>query len=184
MTPRTIEVNFDGLVGPTHNYAGLAHGNLASQEHRLSVSNPRGAALEGLAKMKYLADLGLLQAVLPPHHRPDLRLLRRLGWGGSEPDLIAKANRDAPQMLAASFSASSMWAANAATVCPSADAADGRVHFTPANLVNELHRSIEPPTTSVVLRRIFADEQYFVHHDPLPPTANMRDEGAANHMRV
>ena len=22
------EVNFDGLVGPTHNYGGLAHGNL------------------------------------------------------------------------------------------------------------------------------------------------------------
>ena len=24
------EVNFDGLVGPTHNYAGLSYGNVAS----------------------------------------------------------------------------------------------------------------------------------------------------------
>jgi succinylarginine dihydrolase len=53
------EVNFDGLVGPTHNYAGLARGNLASMRNKGKISNPRQAALEGLAKMKCLADLGV-----------------------------------------------------------------------------------------------------------------------------
>jgi succinylarginine dihydrolase len=45
------EVNFDGIVGPTHNYAGLSYGNVASMKHKLSASNPRRAALEGLEKM-------------------------------------------------------------------------------------------------------------------------------------
>lgn len=69
------EVNFDGLVGLTHSYAGLASGNLASAKNALQTSNPRSAALEGLAKMKKLADLGIPQAVLPPHERPDLSLI-------------------------------------------------------------------------------------------------------------
>jgi succinylarginine dihydrolase len=28
---KSCEVNFDGLVGPTHNYGGLSYGNVASQ---------------------------------------------------------------------------------------------------------------------------------------------------------
>jgi len=75
------EVNFDGLVGPTHNYAGLSHGNVASMSHGGAASNPREAALQGLAKMKFLADLGLRQAVLPPHERPSIEMLRALGFG-------------------------------------------------------------------------------------------------------
>jgi succinylarginine dihydrolase len=177
-------VNFDGIVGPTHNYAGLSYGNLASQKHRLSASNPKEAALQGLRKMKFLADLGVKQAVLPPQPRPDLATLRRVGFHGSDADVLRQAHHEHPRLLAACYSSSSMWAANAATVSPSADAQDGRAHFTPANLITQFHRSIEPPHTAAVLRRIFADESMFVHHPPLPATAWLADEGAANHTRL
>ncbi len=86
-----IEVNFDGIVGPTHNYAGLAHGNLASQKFKKTVSNPRAAALEGLAKMKKLAELGVMQAVLPPQDRPAISVLRGLGLSGSDAAVLEKA---------------------------------------------------------------------------------------------
>lgn len=184
MTVAAQELNLDGLPGPTHNYAGLSPGNLASQAHRHHVSNPRAAALESLAKMKRVADLGIPQAVLPPQLRPDLTLLRRVGFDGTDAQVIARAGREAPELLAAACSASSMWAANAATVGPAIDCEDGRVHFTPANLVSELHRSIEPPATSALLRQIFHDGSLFVHHAPLPASAHLRDEGAANHTRL
>lgn len=179
-----FEVNFDGIVGPTHNYAGLSAGNLASQRHARSVSHPKQAALQGLAKMKYLADLGLKQAVLPPQRRPDLAMLRRLGFEGSDADVLENAGKQGPRLLAAVYSASSMWAANAATVSPSADSADGRVHFTPANLVTQFHRSLEPPGTAAVLKAIFADASAFAHHLPLPASPAFGDEGAANHTRL
>src|SRR5918999_1517220 len=178
------ELNLDGLVGPTHSYAGLSYGNLASQQNRREVSNPREAALQGLAKMKLLADLGVPQAVLPPQERPDVEALRRLGFGGTDAQVLEKAGREDPALLAACCSASGMWAANAATVSPSADAADGRVHFTPANLASTLHRSIETATTSAMLRRIFPDESQFAHHPALPASAVLGDEGAANHVRL
>jgi len=179
-----IEVNFDGLVGPTHNYAGLAPGNTASMRHGGLGSSPRNAALEALAKMKLLMDMGIPQAVLPPHERPDIVMLRRVGFTGSDAQVLADAARLAPRLLAAASSASSMWAANAATVSPSPDTADGRLHITPANLLHNLHRSIEPPTTTLALRAIFADESRFVIHDPLPATLALSDEGAANHTRL
>jgi succinylarginine dihydrolase len=76
-----------------------------------------------------------------------------------------------------------MWTANAATVSPSADTGDGRVHLTPANLASHFHRALESETTTRVLRRIFADERRFVVHDAVPfPTFG--DEGAANHCRL
>lgn len=183
MNPAAYEVNFDGIVGPTHNYAGLSYGNLASQKHGLSVSHPREAALQGLAKMKFVADLGVKQAVLPPQERPDLATLRRLGFGGDDNAVLRQAARE-PRLLAAVYSASAMWTANAATVSPSADAADGRVHFTPANLVTQFHRSLEPSATAAILKAIFRDESAFAHHDPLPPAGMFADEGAANHMRL
>src|SRR5215208_5644875 len=127
------EVNFDGIVGPTHNYAGLSYGNVASMANQSAVSSPRQAALQGLAKMKFMADLGVPQAVLPPHERPHVPTLRRIGFGGSNADVLHAAARE-PLLLAAVSSASAMWAANAATVSPSADTFDHRVHFTPANL--------------------------------------------------
>jgi succinylarginine dihydrolase len=183
MTDRAYEVNFDGLVGPTHNYAGLSRGNIASQLHKHEISNPKAAALQGLAKMKLLADLGLKQAVLPPQQRPDLGFLRQLGFTGSDVQVIEHAHRDDPQLLAAAYSASSMWAANAATVSPSADCADGRVHITPANLISQLHRAIEAPTTTALLRDLFPHGP-FVVHEPLPSAMHLRDEGAANHTRL
>jgi len=176
------EVNFDGLVGPTHNYAGLSHGNIASMSHRGAASNPREAALQGLAKMKFLADLGVPQAVLPPHERPSLETLRALGFTGRNDAAILRAGaKSSPALLAACSSASSMWVANAATVTPSADAADGRVHFTPANLVSKFHRSIEPPQTTRTLRAIFRDVERFAVHAPIPGGQALGDEGAANH---
>jgi succinylarginine dihydrolase len=178
------EVNFDGIVGPTHNYAGLSFGNIASQKHRQSTSNPREAALQGLTKMKYLADLGLKQGVLPPQERPNIQMLRQVGFGGSDADVLAKAGKEDSRLLAAAYSASSMWAANAATVAPSADTADRRVHFTPANLVTQFHRSLEPPATSAILKAIFSDESAFAHHMPLPSAMYFGDEGAANHTRL
>jgi succinylarginine dihydrolase len=181
---RAYEVNFDGLVGPTHNYAGLSYGNVASMTHKRSVSNPRAAALQGLEKMKFLAGLGVKQAVLPPQDRPDVAALRALGFGGSDADVLARAGREDPVLLASVCSSSSMWAANAATVSPSADTADGRVHFTAANLVNLFHRALETAQTAAVLKQIFRDEKHFAHHSPLPATVHLSDEGAANHMRL
>ncbi|MBJ9978299.1 N-succinylarginine dihydrolase [Pseudomonas sp. S75] len=177
------EVNFDGLVGPTHNYGGLSYGNVASQSNSQQHSNPREAARQGLAKMKALMDLGFTQGVLAPQERPDVAALRRLGFMGSDGDVIRHAAREAMPLLVASCSASSMWVANAATVSPSADTADGRVHFTAANLNCKYHRSIEHPTTSRVLQAMFADPRHFAHHSALPAVAQFGDEGAANHTR-
>ncbi|MFZ5670046.1 MAG: N-succinylarginine dihydrolase [Pseudomonadota bacterium] len=179
-----IEANCDGLVGPTHSFAGLAPGNLASERNKGDASSPRAAVLEGLAKMKRLADLGLPQFVLPPHERPDVGFLRALGFDGSDARVIETAARQAPELLNTAASASPMWAANAATVTPSADAADGRVHFTPANLLTNLHRSLEGPQTTRALRRLFPDEARFAVHDPLPAALGLADEGAANHVRL
>jgi succinylarginine dihydrolase len=176
--------NFDGLPGPTHNYAGLATGNLAATRHAQLVSNPREAARQGLAKARALAARGFPQARLPPQERPDVHTLRALGFAGTDAEVVARAGRDAPRLLAACTSAAGMWVANAATVSASADTADGRVHFTPANLVTHLHRAIEAATTTRVLRAIFADPARFAVHDPLPAAPQLGDEGAANHTRL
>jgi succinylarginine dihydrolase len=176
-------VNFDGIPGPTHNYAGLARGNLAAERNARQVSNPRAAALQGLAKARALAARGFGQAVLPPHERPAVSTLRALGFSGSDTDIVARAAKDSPQLLAACSSAAAMWSANAATVSPSVDTDDGRIHFTPANLVSHFHRSIEAPTTTRVLRAIFANGRHFAVHEPLPAAPQFGDEGAANHIR-
>jgi succinylarginine dihydrolase len=180
---KSCEVNFDGLVGPTHNYGGLSYGNVASQSNSHQPANPREAALQGLAKMKALMDMGFTQGVLAPQERPAVAALRQLGFAGTDAQVIEQAARQAMPLLVASCSASSMWVANAATVSPSADTADGRVHFTAANLNCKFHRSIEHPTTSRVLNAMFADAAHFAHHAALPPVAQFGDEGAANHTR-
>ncbi|HWD31466.1 N-succinylarginine dihydrolase [Pseudomonas caricapapayae] len=180
---KSFEVNFDGLVGPTHNYGGLSYGNVASQSNSQQGSNPREAARQGLAKMKALMEMGFQQGVLAPQERPDVGALRRLGFSGSDAEVIQRAAKEAMPLLVASCSASSMWVANAATVSPSADTADGRVHFTAANLNCKYHRSIEHPTTSRVLGAMFANQQHFAHHAALPAVAQFGDEGAANHTR-
>ncbi|MEW4486573.1 N-succinylarginine dihydrolase [Thalassoglobus sp. JC818] len=179
-----VELNLDGLVGPTHHYGGLAPGNIASQSHRYQVSYPKQAALEGLRKMKRLAALSIPQGVLPPHFRPDIDALRAFGLEGTDEDVLAQSLSEHPDRLSIVSSASAMWTANAATVSPSADTQDGRVHFTPANLQSTPHRRLETEFTTAVFRRIFDDSKHFVIHDPLPATDKFSDEGAANQMRM
>ena len=181
---KQFEANFDGLVGPTHNYAGLSFGNVASYSNAAQASNPKAAAKQGLQKAKALADLGMVQGVLAPQERPDLYTLRRIGFSGSDAEVLQKAAKQAPALLNACCSASSMWTANAATVSPSADTRDGKVHFTPANLVDKLHRSIEPLTTGNILKATFNNDRHFKHHLHLPEHANFGDEGATNHTRL
>lgn len=167
-----VEINFDGLIGPSHNYAGLSPGNLAATRNRGTVSQPRAAALQGIAKMRANLALGLTQGILLPHARPDHR------WMASLASTYAEA---APHLQAQALSASAMWAANAATVSPASDTADGRCHLTVANLVTMPHRSHEWPETLAQLRLAFADDAFRVH-GPVP--APFGDEGAANHMRL
>lgn len=183
MIPIGYEVNFDGLPGPTHNYSGLAFGNIASMTHREEISNPRAAALQGLEKMKILAGLGVKQAVLPPHERPYLPSLRALGFSGADRTLPEKAFKEIPSILSFFSSAAPMWAANCATITPSIDSIDQRVHITPANMAETPHRSYESDFNSKILKLIFADPIYFRHHPPLPAGDFFCDEGAANYSR-
>lgn len=178
------EWQFDGLVGPTHNYSGLSFGNIASELNKNSSSNPRAAALQGIQKMRLVMRKTGAQSFFIPQYRPIVSELYRLGFEGDLSLLLKKASSDAPDLLASVYSASSMWAANAATVAPSVDTRDGKVHFTPANLITKFHRSIEPNFTARYLRRVFSDARYFRVHDPLPASARFSDEGAANHLRL
>ncbi|MBG79647.1 MAG: N-succinylarginine dihydrolase [Phycisphaerae bacterium] len=178
------EMNFDGLIGPTHNYAGLSFGNVASKSHGGQESHPRAAALQGLEKMKAVAAMGFDQGFIPPLARPEADVLRGLGFQGDDAAVLQDASKNDPVLLAQVSSASSMWTANAATVSPSCDTNDGRVHFTPANLRAQFHRSIEPEDTGRILSVIFADPARFKHHAPLPPCDQYGDEGAANHTRL
>lgn len=178
------EVNFDGLIGPTHNYSGLALGNLAAAKNAGGTSNPKAAALQGVAKMRAVAGLGLKQGFIPPHDRPHLSTLRALGFTGPDERMLAQAAKLAPDLLANISSASPMWTANAATVAPSIDTADRKVHFTPANLAGNFHRSIEADTTARLLAAIFPEGNAFTHHAPLPGGVHFGDEGAANHGRL
>ncbi|MBE9608694.1 N-succinylarginine dihydrolase [Chitinilyticum piscinae] len=178
-----FEANFDGLVGPTHHYGGHSFGNVASTSNAAHVANPRAAALQGLAKMKALADLGYRQGVLPPQERPALWVLRDMGYAGTDKEVIDLSVSTGGGYFASLCSASSMWTANAATVSPSADTADGRVHFSVANLTNKFHRSIEAPQTRRTLQAIFANPAFFEVHAALPQHAALGDEGAANHTR-
>ncbi len=167
------EINFDGIIGPSHNYAGLSLGNLASARNAGAVAHPRAAALQGLEKMRGNIRLGLSQGIFLPQWRPDVAWLTKLGTDVGDAD---------PHIRAAAMSASSMWAANAATISPASDTSDGRTHLTVANLVTMPHRSHEWPQTLAQLRIAFSDSSAFAVHDPIP--APFGDEGAANHMRL
>jgi succinylarginine dihydrolase len=180
----TIEINFDGLIGPMHNYAGLSPGNIASASNAGAISRPREAALQGLAKMKRLMDRGLVQGFFPPLRRPGVAALRMLGFTGDDRQLLERAAGEDPVLFNNICSASAMWAANAATVIAGADSGDGRVHLITANLASMLHRSFEAPETFAMLRRIFRDDRHFAVHPALPATPHFSDEGAANHMRL
>jgi succinylarginine dihydrolase len=168
-----VEINFDGIVGPSHNYAGLSAGNLASSKNAGAVSHPRAAALQGVEKMRANLRLGLTQGFFLPQRRPDAGWLASLGCQGYQ-------NAES-HIRAAAMSASSMWAANAATVSPAPDAHDGRCHLTVANLMTMPHRAHEWQETLDQLRLAFAHNAFAVHA-PVPPPFG--DEGAANHMRL
>ena len=166
------EINFEGIVGPSHNYAGLSFGNVASMSHGGQLSKPRAAALQGIDKMRANLALGLTQGFFVPHPRPNRAWLAELSTG------IEQAE---PALAAAAMSASAMWAANAATVSPAPDTRDGKCHLTVANLRTMPHRSHEWPATLAQLQLAFASDAFAVH-GPVP--AAFGDEGAANHMRI
>jgi succinylarginine dihydrolase len=175
------EINFDGLIGPTHNYAALSFGNLASASNAGATSRPRDAALQGLAKMRFAMSLGLTQGFLLPLERPNTAWLRALGFAGNDAQVCAAAHSADPRLFAQACSASSMWTANAGTVSPAADCADGRTHVSTANLSRMTHRSLEAPETEAQLRLAFAHPTFAVH---AAVPATFGDEGAANHMRL
>jgi succinylarginine dihydrolase len=177
-----VEVNFDGLIGPTYN-DGLAAG-VAPSQRAGSTTNPRAAALAGLSKIRLARSLGLRQAVLPPQPRPNVGWLRRLGFRGDDERVLRAAGEGDGMWLRLCSNPSSMWAANAATVAPSSDTRDGRVHFAAANLQHMLHRAQEPEVTHAVLSAIFRDEARFAVHEPLPAVHQLGDEGAANTLRL
>jgi succinylarginine dihydrolase len=179
-----VEVNFDGLVGPTHHYGGLGVGNIASLANRTRLSHPRAAALEGLEKAWLVAQLGVPQVLLPPLVRPNRALLRGLGFEGVLAEQLKRAAESDPTVLSAAMSASAMWTANAATVSPSSDCEDGKLHITPANLISSLHRGQEAGDRTAMFRYLWRRDQSVVVHDPLPAILPMRDEGAANHLRI
>ena len=182
VTIMLTEINFDGIIGPSHNYAALSFGNLASTAHAGATSYPRAAALQGLAKMRTLLDLGLPQGFLLPPERPATEWLRALGFSGDDADAVAMAAYGAdPRLFASAMSASSMWTANAATVSPAPDTTDGRCHLTTANLSRMPHRSLEAAATEAQLRVAFAHPSFAVH---AAVPAAFGDEGAANHMRL
>jgi len=168
-----VEINFDGIVGPSHNYAGLSFGNVASMGHGGQVSEPRAAALQGIEKMRSNLALGLAQGIFVPHPRPHRPWLQRLGTTIEEAEPVIAAN---------SMSASAMWAANAATVSPSPDTLDGKCHLTIANLRTMPHRSLEWTSTYNQFVFAFRDFAHFEIHAPVPFAFG--DEGAANHMRL
>ena len=165
------EINFDGIVGPSHNYAGLSLGNLASTRNAYQVSHPRAAALQGIEKMRANLALGLAQGIFLPQPRPATDWLATLGTSLEAAE---------PQIAANAMSASAMWAANAATVSPAPDTGDGRCHLTVANLQTMPHRSHEWPSTLAQLRLAFVAQSFAVHG----PVPSFGDEGAANHMRL
>ena len=175
-----FEVNFDGLVGPTYTFSGLSYGNIASLKHKDEPASPREAAHQALDKMHFLSRLGIKQAVLPPHERPHMPTLKRLGYTGSDAGILAEAEEP---LLVSCSSASSMWAANSVTTAPSLDAMDGKAHITPANLSRNFHRSLEASQTRRVMEVIFSNADLFSVHTPLPGEYPFSDEGAANHTR-
>ena len=181
--PQLVDLQLDGLPGPTHHFGGLSAGNLASREHAGRRSSPRAAARQGLAKMRLLLELGACQALLPPLPRPDLGLLRACGLSGDDGEVL-RAAAGQSELLQLASSSAFMWTANCATVVPSADSADRRLHLVCANLMAMSHRAREGAARAGQLRGLLAGMPSAMVHDPLPPLLALGDEGAANHVRL
>lgn len=179
-----IEANIDGMIGPTHHYGGLGIGNIASQSHQFSVSSPHGAALEGLAKMELVAGRGIPQFVLPPPVRPNWNWLESVGCYGSHADMLKQCFDRDPSLLSAAYSSAFMWTANAATIAPALDTLDSKLRVLPANLSSNLHRGQEANERRSQLQTLFRDVDDAQILPALPSVLPLRDEGAANHMRL
>lgn len=177
-----LTANFDGLIGPSHNYAGLSKGNLASQNFQGKTANPKAAALQGLEKMWQVAQLGVPQYVLPPHPRPHWNTLHRLGYPRTISRLLEQLVRNEPELLYSCYSASSMWSANSATVSAAIDSQDHKTHLTIANLLSHSHRHLESVERYKLFEWIFSHPAHFTVHPPLPSLSGLKDEGAANHI--
>ncbi|MER2492996.1 N-succinylarginine dihydrolase [Catenovulum sediminis] len=178
------EVNFDGQIAKTHRFSGLSAGNLASAKNKDKASDVNAARSECRQKQERLKSLGILQFELPMVNRPSLKLLTQLGFNGDIQTQLKQLKQCSNELYSAWLSASAMWAANAATVSPSPDTADGKVHITPANLNTFFHRQIETEYTAQNLQTLFSNSQYFTHHMPLPNHNWFADEGSANHLRI
>ncbi len=178
---KLVEAQVDRIVGPTHHFGGLGVGNVASQHSEGHLSNPAAAAIQGLDKIRMVASVGVPQFVLPPHPRPDFRFLRSLGFTGTDADVLKRSADESPRLLSAAMSCSAMWTANAATVSAAVDNAGGKLTLSVANLVGSVHRAIEPQQTLADLRRCFPKARVV---PAIAGGAALRDEGAANHMRL
>ena len=183
-----VIVNFDALIGPTHNYAGLGEGNLASINNSNNISYPKNAALQGIEKMWDIQnschDANTIQAVLPPQDMPNIHFLRELGFAGTFEKVMKDVIEKAPEYLIEIYSASSMWAANWATITSSANSVDGKINITPANMITNVHRSMEARKNELMLKQIFSNKDLFTVHPRLPQCLDFADEGAANHMYI
>jgi len=183
LADKISEVIFIGVPGPTHHYGGHSGDNVASSTNKGSVSSPRQAALQALELARTLKAKGITTGLFMPQLRPHLPLLaERFPNVESAEALITIAGKDLPKLLQTASSSSAMWAANAATVTTPVDAADGKLHLTVANLFSNPHRRIEAEETHRLLAAIFKHVPDTVVHPPLVDM--LRDEGAANHMRL
>jgi len=182
---KAYEVNFDGLPGVTHHFGGLSPGNIKSMAHKYHVSSPQKAALQSLAKMKLLMDLGVKQALFPPHPRPDFGILKRMGYLGEAQEVLKSVKAENPRLLEFCSSSSFMWAANSMTMTPSWDSTLNKTQFTPSNLHFTFHRSLESDFVYKMAKQIFKPNGHFALHTPLPHGAGfLGDEGAANQHRI
>jgi len=134
--------------------------------------------------MHLLDSLGIPQFHLPPLMRPNWPWLESLGFTGDRADALKRCFDLSPTLLSAATSSAFMWTANAATVAPSCDTHDQRLQLVPANLCCNLHRGQETMDRRDQLRALFAAVPDAIVHEPLPSVFPLRDEGAANHIRV
>jgi len=190
-TQELVEVQFDGIIGPTHHFGGLGVGNVASLASRAKESYPRAAALEGAAKMDLVASLGIPQFFLPPLVRPNWDFLVRCGLIDSKQrfdrakqvEALRRCAEESPMLLSAAYSSSFMWTANAGTFCPGTDASDGVSRLVLANLSSSLHRGMEAVERYQQFSDLFRGCEKVQVCLPIPAVDPLRDEGAANHMR-
>lgn len=171
-----IELQIETLPSPLFAYGGLARGDLASMKHAHHPSAPKLALFQHLEKCQRLHELGISVALFPPHPRPLFSVLKKIGF--------EKAEQTPLRWLAACSSSSFHWTANSASVTPSKESLDGKLHISIANLSNRFHRSLEPNHTKELLDLLFQNVKNTVIHSPLPAGLLFGDEGSANQMRI